>query len=176
MVVQNWKLSLAQALAEHNYCRVLVRPGKRPRGGEKSPAVLSLLGSKANVTTIHYLYKALERDIEALCKTGLRSGDGSGRLWATSFRLGAVFSVRRRLTAVVQRDRRSAKDTTLERLDEDHQRIEEWLDNKQVKTRERKEQELDEEGFLSGLRAGQKLDLFAARKSALAGPKKGLEK
>jgi len=93
--VANWKCDLAYAIAEHNYCRILIQ---RWRGTKQRPGKFQfvLIGKAHNVVIITEMYKYL---VEAIDKMAVKSKI-KGATGKNSYRLGVVEGIKERLLQI----------------------------------------------------------------------------
>ncbi len=77
--LESWRSVLFNVLCDVNGCRAV-----KTRKNESS--VLVCIGRKSAAQTVRYMYEALSRVIEDLCRT---HAYGNGRSYAASFKLGA---------------------------------------------------------------------------------------
>ena len=104
-----WKMSMGAELAALNSCRLVALPSLRRAGAAK----LLLIGVGTDTQVVRYLYTYLRREINRLAQSSVRSmrrkrawwPRQESTLWGTSFRLGAVSEVVRRLRLVKQNER-----------------------------------------------------------------------
>ena len=85
-----WRLNLALAIGRVNGCAGFYKDAQY----EGDKASINIVGTKDNLKIVHYLFFYLSTTIERLCK---KKGKGLGRVWAQSFRMGAVAKIKERL-------------------------------------------------------------------------------
>ena len=172
VTLRSWRVQLARTLARHNNCKSLVSRGKRKT--RRRPAVkakLKIVGAPDNIALVRYLFQAVARSIERLCRKSIREGEGAGKRWANSFRVGAVTTVKKRLEEARARAREDAPSTALVRVDAEMTRVAQWMyDNVSLGKTYRTSDSLDPGGFYAVVEAGKQLDL-GGRKTRLGRPK-----
>jgi len=173
---RHWKISLAGALASANNCRLFVTKGKRGGGYRATVnAQLKLVGSPPNIAATRYLFQALSRDIERLCKEAIKRGEGAGKSWANSFRIGAVATLKQRLKEAKENARVGATSTAIIKVDNELNLVAAWMkENIDLKRGTQHSVALDHGGYCSGQQAGRRMNLYDSRKTPLGAPQKAL--
>lgn len=93
-----WKSSLAHAVALGCGCE-MYSSREWVGDGQRYETTFKIFGTKTAVQTVQYLYGYLVLEITRLAEEGYRAhGQGHGRTWKNSFKLGAVNEIRRRLS------------------------------------------------------------------------------
>lgn len=180
--VPTWIIHLADALARSNQCRVFYRSGYQ--------AKVFCVGRESDVATVRYMFTALRREINRLCKKEPR---GMGRAYYNAFRLGAVSEISSRM----QRARREQEQemrmlaesdaaqegdgaetsTALARLDaaidkvkQRDQETEDWFRQSMPNLRtDNRSGPSDYDGYAEGRRAGKGIQLGAKGRALRSG-------
>jgi len=84
-----WKGVLASGIAKCNGCRAFWRATRAGR-------VLQVVGKKANIDIVKWLYASVSAQIESLCKLAVQASYG-GKTFSNNFKLGASNAVIQRL-------------------------------------------------------------------------------
>jgi hypothetical protein len=183
--VRVWKVDLANAIGNVNGCATVYRRGSKR---SRTKATIDLVGTKDNVNTVRYLFFYLSTTIERLCK---RQGKGLGRVWAQSFRAGAVSMIGERLFEAKQKAREdlrkkageSADSTALVKLETAIEKVDNQLQNAldfmrrsfHLTDPRASNITIDQLGFDSGRKAVKNLPLDPKRRGKLTGGKSQLE-
>lgn len=185
-----WKVDLAGFLGQANGCGCYYEPGHvwydKERKKQIKKAVIRLAGTKKNFSICFYMFFYLMTTIEVLCK---QEGKGKGRVWAQSFRIGAVHMIRDRLQEAKRKAREklrteAAKDapnsvTALVRLDTAIAKVDGELNEAltfmrgqvSLGMRPGSSVTIDEGGYKRGQKAAKSIPLDPRRKGKLTSGK-----
>lgn len=176
-----WKVQLGVCVANANACRCYLdtRWNDDREVYEKS---LCIVGRPSDVATVRYLFTYLAHEIERLCK---RDGQGRGRTYANSFRIGAVHTIRKRLVLAKAEVRKEAKkklrgdstalakiDKALAKIDQRGQDVDDWMDkNMDLSNGRASRSRRDWDAYRAGQQAGHGIELGASSSSLKSGAK-----
>jgi len=176
-----WKTSLAVALATANACRCYIGH-KYEYDTRKAKRTLCLVGRQSDVATISYLFGYLSKEIERLVRVNAL---GLGRTWASSYRLGAVDAIKRRLRDGTKEARQEARkrlegqtaalvrvDKAIALIDERGAEVDAWLkSNMKLGKGRANSSRRDWGAYEAGQRDGKSINLDGGGKSVGSGKK-----
>jgi hypothetical protein len=162
--IPSWKVYLAAALAKANSAAIIISSTRQGRE-------IQLVGRESDLQVVAYMFGALSREIDTLCR---REGRGRGRSWAHSFRHGAVEEVRLRLSEGRQSVRADVASSSegsraLARVDARAREVEDWIrENVRTSGTYRSSGARSSDGYSHGRAAGRSLDLQNGEHGRLA--------
>lgn len=161
--LSDWKVSLANVLATHNFCRVYI--WTQYAGRRQSRKSVKIIGRKSDVDITNYMFVFMSNEIERLCKIEQKRAGGYGKTWSNSFKLGAVQAISNKFAVAKKEARLEAAPGAIIKLDNRQKSVDDVFAKMDLKVGAAKERNITEDAFFSGYRAGNNIDA----KKAVAG-------
>lgn len=157
-----WRADLANALAQANRCRLIIRSTWAGEVGPKGNMVyrkrMVLVGTRNDAAAVGYLFALCSRELEELVK---RHAQGRGKAYVNSFRRGVVAAITQAVLAERDRTRAWAQGSghgaALARLDALGAAVEARLGS--LKQQETPANPSDILAMAEGFRAGQSINV-----------------
>lgn len=149
-----WMLDLTRTISRINNCYFYLS------GGD-----FMLVGKPSDMDICRYMFGYLTREVDRLCKQALKKGEGSGKTWANSYKLGCVQVLSERLWAAQREARAEAKaaghTTAIVKVEGSFAEVQTWVKNNMRlgKSRASHTTSLDYGGYRAGQRDGKTISL-----------------
>ncbi len=103
--IANYKKVVCSALAELNFCQILIRRKTEYVAGKgfQSVANLVIVGKNHNVLVTQSLIEYIVGSIERIAK---RDGKGKGKSFITAFKFGMAINVSKRIQEIIAQDKK----------------------------------------------------------------------
>ena len=159
--LSSWKGLLGKCIGEANSCFIFTSQGFLNINGKvKSTRIIKIIGCESDIKIANYMFVVMSREIERLCKIAPRPnmGRGQGRIWANSFKLGAVSAIREQFKNEKKDVFKDASAAVLVKVEQRFTDVQNWA-NKNVpglKTTSNKYRK-NNDAFCDGYKAGKNI-------------------
>ena len=161
--LSDWKASLANVIAKHNFCRVYLWTERF--GRKQSRKSVKIIGRKSDVQITNYLFVFISNEIERLCKIEQKRSGGYGKTWSNSFKIGAVSAISAKFQVARKEARLESTSNAIVKLDNKEKAVDDALARMNLKNGISHSRNIVADAYYTGYNAGNKIDA----KKAVAG-------
>ena len=157
-----WKAYLAGTICDVNGCKLYFHWSYAGWSGQRAKRQVSfrVIGRNSDIEVVAYFFNYLTNKVEQLCKQAMRRGDGVGKRWSNSFKLGAAEVLCTRLREAAAEAREISTSTAIVKVDTRDAEVQKWAEeNLKLRSSTRTISVIDPDAFATGVAAGRSINL-----------------